>query len=64
MPVPSGFGLSGQSAFIRASAALQGGLKSYTPPYASKEEYFAAIDALECDNERIRYTEDGASILF
>ena len=39
-------------------------LKSYTPPYASKEEYFAAIDALECDNERIRYTEEGAKILF
>jgi len=36
-------------------------LAGFTPQFASKEEYFAAFDRLECSGDRIEYTEDGAA---
>ena len=37
-------------------------IESYTPPFASKEEYIAYIDALSCSGERIVYEEDSVTV--
>ncbi len=35
----------------------------YKAPFASKEEYLAFIDGLNCDGDRIEYREDGTAVI-
>ena len=37
--------------------------ENYKAPFASKEEYLAFIDSLNCDGDRIEYREDGTAVV-
>jgi len=38
-------------------------IADFKPVFASKEEYFAYTDQLNCSGERIKYTEDGLAMI-
>ena len=37
-------------------------VSSFTPMFKTHEEYFAFMDSLNCDGDRITYNEDGTAI--
>ncbi|MBR5445756.1 MAG: amidohydrolase [Clostridia bacterium] len=48
-----------QDGGVRAKEIVEG----YQAPFASKDEYLAYIDSLNCDGDRIEYREDGTAVL-
>ena len=38
-------------------------LSEFKPPFASKDEYLAYIDGLNCSGDRIEYRDDGSAVV-